>query len=384
MANDPRMEAVANVVVRHALAVQPGEKVLIDALDECEELIIAVVDAVHAVGGRTHLLHQSLRVRRSWLLTADIEQMDLWFDHNLPIRQDMDCILMIRGQDNLTEFADVPAETLRYFGNLHIRLGREGRMPGARSSIIRYPSRSLAQQRGISTDAFTELFFKVCAMDFRTLHREMEPLKEAIDRASNVRVVAPGTDLSFSIEGLTCGISAGTWNIPDGETAMGIVRESANGRIAYNVPSSHQGLVFRDIALTFRDGKVVTVEADRRAEVEAILDTDEGARYIGEFAIGINPYLRDHMIDTLFDEKMAGSLHFTPGGTDADGNLSEVHWDIVQSHLPNYGGGEIHLDGKLWRRDGEFVDDALARLNPDPLLELLERDPGTGSWCSMP
>lgn len=194
----------------------------------------------------------------------------------------------------------------------------------------------------MSTEAFADRFFELCSMDFRVLHREMEPLKAALDRAETVRIVASGTDLSFSIKGVECSISAGTWNIPDGETAMGIVRESANGRIAYNVPSSHLNRVFRDIALTFKDGRVVEVEADDREGVESILDA-------------------------LFDENIAGSLHFTPGGKDAEGKQCQVHWDLIQNHLPHFGGGEIWLDGKLWRKDGLFVDLDLQRLNPDVL-----------------
>ena len=381
MLRDPRMKATARIIVRHALKVKPGAKVMIDALDECEELTIAVTDALNEAGALPYFIHESIRVRANWLKCATKEQMDLWFKHKVAARREMDHVLQIRGQDNWSELAEVPPENLRYFGHLHIRMGREGRKDGANTTIIRYPSKSLAQQGGMSTDAFTNLYFKLSTMNFRTLHREMEPLKDAIDNANDVRIVAPGTDLTFSIAGLTTNISAGTWNIPDGETAMTIVRDSPNGRIAYNVPSSHQGLVFRDIALTFKNGKVVKVEADEREKVEAILDTDEGARYIGEFAIGVNPYLRRHMIDTLFDEKMAGSLHFTPGGTDSNGKLSNVHWDIVQSHLPPYSGGEIHLDGKLWRKDGQFVDKKLERLNPDALQAILDNDDTTGSWC---
>ena len=153
---------------------------------------------------------------------------------------------------------------------------------------------------------------------------------------------------------------------------MSVVRESVNGRIAYNIPSNHLGFVFRDIALSFKDGRVVRVEANDAARMEAILDTDEGARYIGEFAIGVNPFLRRHIIDTLFDEKMAGSLHVTPSGTDSQGRRSLVHWDIVQCHLPHYGGGEIFLDGALWRKDGMFVDEGMQRLNPDALVAILE------------
>ena len=367
MLKDPRVERFARLIVAHALKVKPGERVLVDALEDCEELIIAVVEAISTAGAVPFVLHQSLPVRRAWLRGATDAVFQTWFEQTVRIRKDMDCILSLRGQDNVCEFADVSPETLRKFGAWTLKAAHESAKPGGRVTVCRFPSKSLAQQAGMSTEAFVDWFFDLCTMDFRVLHREMEPLKAALDRAENVHVVAPGTDLSFSIKGVECGISAGTWNIPDGETAMGIVRESANGRIAYNVPSHHLGHVFRDIALTFKDGRVVDVEANDRERVESILDTDAGARYVVEFAIGVNPLLRRHIVDTLFDEKMAGSLHFTPGGKDAEGKTSQVHWDIVQSHLPHYGGGEIWLDGRLWRKDGLFVDSELQRLNPDPL-----------------
>ena len=371
------MKRMASIIAEHSLGVKPGEKVLIDALDESEELIIAAVEAISAAGGLPYVLHQTSRVRRTWLRNATDAGFALWYESVAAVRKEMDCLLTIRGQDNLSELADVPAEAVRKFGSWSIKLMLETRKPGFRSTLIRYPSQSLAQQSGMSTEAFEDHFFRACAMNFKVLHREMEPLKAALDAAGTVRILAPGTDLSLSIEGIKGGISAGTWNIPDGEVSMSVVRESVNGRIAYNIPSSHLGFVFRDIALTFRDGRVVRVEANDAPRMEAILDTDEGARYIGEFAIGVNPYLRRHIIDTLFDEKMAGSLHVTPSGTDAQGKRSLVHWDIVQCHLPDYGGGEIFLDGKLWRKDGMFVDEGMKRLDPDALGGILDAAAGS-------
>jgi aminopeptidase len=373
---------MADVIVRHSLKVQPGDKVLIDGTDECDELIIAILEAVTKIGGIAYVQHQSLQVRRAWLLGADEAQLELWANQQANLKKEMDCIVSLRGQDNCCELIDVPAHTMRAYTNWNIHIGINSRKPGRRSTVIRYPSRSLAQQRGMSLDAFTDFFYRVCAMNYQVLHREMEPLKVALDRADQVRIINADTDLTFSIDGIACGISAGTWNIPDGETAMDVVRESANGRIAYNIPSNHQGFIFSDIALTLRDGRVVEVEASDKTRMEAILDTDGGARYIGEFAIGVNPYLVRHMTDTLFDEKMAGSLHFTPAGTDDDGNRSMVHWDLVQSHLPHYGGGEIYLDGKLWRKDGLFVDDELLRLNPDVLRVTLDEAVSNGEWRS--
>jgi aminopeptidase len=367
------MDAIADLIAGHSLKIKPGEKFLIDATDDCDDLIIAAVKSAQKKGGLPFVLHQSSRVRRAWLMGITDEQLASWYENMYRLRKEMDCILTIRSQNNGFELADVPLEAVRKFAGMAIRLGKEARKPTLRTSLIRYPTDSFAQQCGMSTEACEEFFFNVCSMDYQVLHQEMEPLKAALDRANQVRILSPGTDISFSIEGLKCSISAGTWNIPDGETAMKIVRESVDGTIAYNIPSNHQGFVFRDIKLTFKKGQVVGIEANDAKRMEAILDTDVGARYIGEFAIGVNPYLRRPIIDTLFDEKMAGSLHFTPGGTDAEGRESSVHWDIVLSHLSEYGGGEIYLDGKLWRKDGLFVDDALKRLNPDTLLEILQK-----------
>lgn len=372
---DFRLTNLARLIVRHSLMLNSGESVLIDAIEDCEQLIIAVLDAIAEAGGNSYVLHQSLPVSRAWLMGATDSNLLHWYDQMLPLRRQADCYLCIRGQDNSYELADVPLETMRKFGALTMKLRHEGKKPGARTTLIRFPSKSLAQQSGMSTEAFTTHFFNACAINYPVLAREMESLKVCLDSSSDVRIVAPGTDLSFSIAGITCGISAGTWNIPDGEAAMEIVRESANGRIAYNIPSNHLGHVYRDIALEFRQGRVMHVEGSSSERMEAILDTDEGARYIGEFAVGVNPYLRHHITDTLFDEKMAGSFHFTPAGTDSNGVRSLVHWDIIQSHLPYYGGGEIYLDGRLWRKNGLFVGEQLARLNPDELASTLEASP---------
>lgn len=373
--NDPRLANLARLIVRHSLMLKPGENLLIDAIEECDQLIIAVLAAVREVGGNSYVLHQSLPVSRAWLKGATDANLLYWYKQTLPLRREADCYLCVRGQDNAFELADIPPETMQKYGALTLKLRLEGNKPGVRTTLIRFPSKSLAQQSGMSTEGFTDYFYRACALNYPVLQREMEMLKAALDSASEVRIVAPGTELTFSIAGIMCGISAGTWNIPDGEAAMEIVRESANGRIAYNIPSNHLGHVYRDIVLEFRKGRVVHVEGSSRERMEAILDTDEGARYVGEFAIGVNPYLRHHITDTLFDEKMAGSLHFTPAGTDRNGVRSLVHWDIIQSHLPYYGGGEIFLDGKLWRKDGLFVDEILVRLNPDELAATLDSAP---------
>jgi aminopeptidase len=182
-----------------------------------------------------------------------------------------------------------------------------------------------------------------------------------------VRLVAPGTDLHFSIEGIPVIKADGHVNIPDGEVFTAPVKDSVDGTIAYNTPSLYQGTEFRDIAFTFKSGKIVRATANEQEAIDRILDSDDGARYVGEFAIGLNPKVDRPMLDTLFDEKIAGSIHFTPGNSYDEafnGNRSEVHWDLVLIQTAAWGGGEVWFDGELVRKDGLFLPDELKALNP--------------------
>ena len=182
-----------------------------------------------------------------------------------------------------------------------------------------------------------------------------------------VRLLSPGTDLEFSIRDLPVRPCNGQRNIPDGEVFTAPVRDSINGVIRYNAASRYQGTVFSDIEFMFKDGQIVraTCSGDE-AKLNKILDADEGARYIGEWSIGCNNHVRRPMLDTLFDEKIGGSIHLTPGAAydECDnGNRSRVHWDLVLIQTPEYGGGELYFDGVLVRKDGKFLPDDLQGLN---------------------
>ena len=160
-------------------------------------------------------------------------------------------------------------------------------------------------------------------------------------------------------------------NIPDGEVYTAPVKDSVNGVLTYNTPSIYQGFTFENVCLTFKDGKIVDAKANDTERINKVFDTDEGARYIGEFAIGVNPYITSPMKDILFDEKIMGSFHFTPGNSYDDapnGNHSSIHWDLVCIQTPEYGGGEIYFDDVLIRKDGLFVVEDLKCLNPDQLI----------------
>src|SRR5690606_5901834 len=207
-------------------------------------------------------------------------------------------------------------------------------------------------------------------LDYAAMSKAMDPLKALMDRTDRVRITGPGTDLTFSIRGIGSVKCDGHRNIPDGEVYTAPVRESVNGTITYNVPSVRGGFTFENVRFRFENGKIVEAEANDTKRLNDILDTDEGARYIGEFSIGFNPHILTPMKDTLFDEKIAGSLHFTPGQAyrKADnGNRSAIHWDLVLIQRPEYGGGEIWFDDRLIRKDGRFVVPELEPLNPENL-----------------
>ena len=228
----------------------------------------------------------------------------------------------------------------------------------------------MAQNAGVSTEKFENFYFDVCTLDYSKMDRAMDALKALMDKTDKVRLVAKDTDLTFSIRGIPAIKCAGNMNIPDGEVYTAPVKDSVNGVITYNAPTLENGIKHEHVRLVFKDGKIVEATSSNTEALNAVLDTDAGARYVGEFAIGVNPYVTSPMLDILFDEKISGSIHFTPGCCYDDafnGNKSSVHWDMVLIQTPEWGGGEIWFDGVLIRKDGRFVLPELYPLNPENL-----------------
>ena len=191
-----------------------------------------------------------------------------------------------------------------------------------------------------------------------------------MEKTDKVRLVAKGTDLTFSIKGIPAVKCAGHMNIPDGEVYTAPVKDSVNGVITFNAPTLENGIKHENVRLVFKNGRIVEATSSDTKALNDVLDTDEGARYVGEFAIGVNPYVTSPMLDILFDEKISGSIHFTPGCCYDDaynGNKSSVHWDMVLIQTPEWGGGEIYFDDMLIRKDGLFVTESLRCLNPENL-----------------
>ncbi len=308
------------------------------------------------------------RVRRAWLLGATREQMDLEVGWALRRLDDIEASIYVIAGENASEMADVPPESLEAS-----RLAGRPLMDkylAKKWCLLRYPTPAAAQAAGMSTEGFEDFCLDVSSLDYARMDKAMDPLVELMSRTDRVRVVSPGTDLSFSIKGIPILKAAGKNNIPDGEVFTAPVRDSANGTILFNTPSLEDGTTYERIRFTFKNGKIVDADANEPEKLLKMLDTDEGSRYLGEFALGVNPRIDRPMKDTLFDEKIGGSLHITPGRAydDADnGNRSSVHWDLVLIQTPQWGGGEIYFDDVLVRKDGRFVLPELEGLNPENL-----------------
>lgn len=365
---DSRLTKLAEVLVNYSTRVQPGEHVLIEAIEIDTTLVKELVKAVQKAGGHAHVNLRDLTVHRQLLLEGTAEQWKTWAEIDRFRMEKMHAFILIEGGNNISELSDVPDEQMKLSASFS-KTVREIRLQ-KKWVYLRYPNPAVAQLANKSTEAFEQFFFAVCTMDYAKMAKAMQPLKELMEKTDRVKIIGPGTELTFSIKGIPAVICAGNSNIPDGEVFTAPVRDSVNGVITFNTPSPYQGFTFENVRLEFAGGKIVNATANDTTRIIDILDTDEGARYVGEFAIGVNPFIREPMKDILFDEKIDGSFHFTPGQCYDDasnGNDSSIHWDMVMIQRPEYGGGEIWFDDRLVRKDGRFVLPELERLNPENL-----------------
>ena len=367
---DPRIKQLSSVLVNYSCDLKKGEKILIDYEGECcKPLVKQIIKDVYSVGGKPFVSLRDSSVTREILMHCDEEQIKFQNEYQLAQMKGMDAYIAIRAGDNISELSDVPSEKMNMYNKL-TEPTLDYRVNKTKWVILRYPNPSMAQLAGTSLEAFEDFFFDVCTLDYKKMSIAMDSLVHLMNKTDKVRIVGPGTDLTFSIKGIGAVKCAGERNIPDGEVYTAPVRESMNGTIAYNTFSEEMGFTYENIKFQIKDGKIVDATANDTQKINELLDTDPGARYFGEFAIGVNPYVLNPMKDTLFDEKIAGSFHLTPGMCYEDapnGNKSAVHWDLVMIQRPEYGGGEIYFDDVLIRKDGIFVIPELECLNPENL-----------------
>lgn len=366
--NDPRLTKLAEVLIHHSCQLKSGETVLIEAYDLPEPtLVCRLVEQAAACGAHALVTWKNNTILRSLYKDASPESITLAGELETARMEKVQAYIGIRGAENSSQFADVPQKRMdvyqqQWWHPVH----SEVRVPKTKWVVLRYPTAAMAQAADMSNEAFEDFYFNVCTVDYEKMAQDQIPLVKRMDAADKVRITAPGTDLTFSIKGIPTRPCHGQRNIPDGEVFTAPVKDSMNGVLKYNTPSRYQGTVFNDIEFTFENGKIVKATANETEKINQILDSDEGARYIGEWSIGCNNQVLKPMLDTLFDEKIGGSFHLTPGQAydDADnGNRSRVHWDLVLIQRPEYGGGEIWFDDELIRKDGKFLPEDLQGLN---------------------
>jgi aminopeptidase len=366
---DPRYKKLAELLVNYSTQIKKGDRALLDMIDVPDEFSVELVRAVREAGGTPLVEVRHTRVSRELLLEINHEQAALVRDIEMFRMKRMQAYIAIRGSANASENADVPSDRMQLYSKI-IRPLQDYRVSKTRWCVLRWPTPSMAQAASMSTEAFENLYFDVCTMDYAKMARAMIPLEKRMKHTDKVHLKAPGTDLTFSIKGIGAQMCKGDRNIPDGEVFSCPMKNSVNGTIQFNTPTIYAGTKFENVRLELVDGKIVNATANNTKRLNEILDTDTGARYIGEFSLGFNPYILSPMCDILFDEKIAGSLHFTPGQAYEEcgnGNKSAIHWDMVLIQRKEWGGGEVWFDGELIRKDGIFLPKDLKLLNPSSL-----------------
>ncbi len=361
---------LASVLTGFSTDLQKGERVMIDAFDVPDAIIVALVRAARERGAIPFVNINRVRVSRELMNGLEAGQYEVQCEWELLRMGKMDAYIALRGSDNIFEMSDVDLQKMNH-AMCAMKPVLDYRVNKTKWVILRWPTSAMAQQARMSTESFEEFFFRVCTQDYSRMIEGMKALEDLMKQTDKVKIKGPECDLSFSIKGIGAVACGGTHNIPDGEVFSCPIKDSVEGEIIFNTPTVYQGTSFDNIRLRFEKGRVVDVEGSNDKRLKEIFDSDSGARYIGEFSIAFNPHILEPMRDILFDEKIAGSFHFTPGQAyeEADnGNRSQVHWDMVQIQRPEYGGGEIRFDGELIRKDGLFVKEELKKLNPDYLL----------------
>jgi aminopeptidase len=368
---DPRIKELATNLINYSVELKKGEKILIEVFGAENPLARQLVKEAYEIGALPFIEVNDELLNRELLIKASAEQLEAQARYHKMRMEEMDAYIAIRSAENITQNSDVPSENMQLYMEKFIKpIHGEIRVPNTKWCVLRYPNHSMAQSASMSTEAFEDFYFDVCTLDYAKMSEAMDNLVELMEQTDKVKIVGEGTDLTFSIKDIPAIKCDGKLNIPDGEVFSAPVKDSVNGVLTYNTPAVYQGFTYENIRLEFKDGKIIKATANNTEKINKVFDTDEGARYIGEFAIGVNPYIETPMKDTLFDEKIKGSFHFTPGkcyDEASNGNKSSIHWDLVCIQRAEYGGGEIYFDDRLIRKDGLFVIPELECLNPDNL-----------------
>lgn len=369
---DNRLKQLAKNIVDYSLEMQSGETLLLTAVGEVQfELASAIME--YCQEKNIGVISECLTVKEYDARWEGIDRLrlDEIINREKQWYADSDATCILKTTENFRPLNNEESKLFaEYMNVIHIgiRIKRRWCLTGVPSSVS-------AKVLNLPHDQLYDFYLNASSIDYNALSLAQDQLVSFIKKTDKVHILSKGTDLTFSIKGLPPIKCMGKRNIPDGEVYTAPVKNSINGCITYNVPSQHNGILHENIRLEFKNGKIINASSSHTKELNEVFDIDEGARYVGEFAFGLNPLVTMPCNDVLYDEKISGSIHLTPGGCYErcnNGNHSSLHWDLVQIQTPEYGGGEIWFDDVLIRKDGLFVPKALQCLNPDQLLKNLD------------
>ncbi len=365
---DLRLQALAKNLLEHSLRIKPGERLMISGPAAAKPLIQALIELAYEKELLPFVRLYDEEVTRWVAQRSTEERQKIETGWDVQALSDIDAYISVTAEENDAEFSAVSPGIMQM--RSRVRKPWSDIVTNRKKWVLLgWPTVGQAQKARMPYSEFCDFILDVSCVDYAEMGRRMRPLCALMSRTDRVHIIGPGTDLSFSIKGIPNVPCAGENNIPDGEVFTAPVKDSVEGTLAYNTPCPYHGKVYNKVSLEFSKGRIVRAAAEQDSEaLNAIFDTDEGARGIGEFALGVNPRITRAFGNILFDEKIAGSFHFTPGNAyenEADnGNRSAIHWDMVCIQTPGFGGGEIRFDSVLIRKDGLFVPEELKPLNP--------------------
>lgn len=372
---DERIICMAENIITKSIKLKKGEKIFIEGFsDSVKDLFEQLIKQATKAGGIPYWQFNDNAFIKSFVESVTERQMIEFGQMQAGIMAQCAAYVAVRGHDDLFMMSDISPKQQEmyrqhYYTPVHFNL----RVPKTRWCVMRYPNNTMAATSRMSRKALEDFYFQACLVDYSKMAQAMQPLKKLMDKTDKVRIVSPGTDLTFSIKKPKAVACAGEANLPDGEVFTAPEKYSINGVIQFNTDTVYEGEFFSNIRLEFKDGKIIKGTSTANNErFQQLLDHDDGSRYMGEFALGINPYVKKPMLDILFDEKIGGSMHMAIGNSYDDetfnGNRSDIHWDLVLIQTKEWGGGEIWFDDVLIRKDGLFVLPELKALNPEELV----------------
>jgi len=353
---EPRTVKLADILVNYSLKVKKGERVLINSSSElAKPLVLEVYKNVLKAGGHPSVNIAFEEMSNIFYNIATKEQLLDFPKAKFFEAKSVDCVVNIRASVNKRALSNVDSKRIAERSKV-LKSISEVIVNEKRWVLCNFPTNALAQETDMSLEEYEDFLYSATNIDWEKVRKEEMKLKRVLDKGNVIRIVGKGTDLTLGIKGRKAIPCFGERNMPDGEVFLSPLESSAEGEIYYDLPAIYQGKEVLGIRLKFKKGKVVEASAEKNEKfLIAMLDTDKGARYLGEVGIGVNYGIKHFSKDILFDEKIGGTVHLAVGRSykDAGGkNESAIHWDMIKDLRA---GGAIYVDGTMIQRNGRFL-----------------------------